>query len=197
MTISIHQPRHRNTESSFSPSPDLDLGDPDFDELEALLEEELDDPDDLDTSDPDPSTDLDELELLLAESTIEADLRKAAKRQQYCSGNPIPWTEAPKYQALFSCAVFTLTSCSHCGSETSIFSHFAEYQEFSAKFAGKPNCWKRLTTRPSILSRPRFIPVITPGCSCCVSNTDAINIYTTPPPQKQLNLPFMTEGDLK
>ena len=116
----------------------------------------------------------DDLNQLLAGAVAHADKQKALNHKTRSSIlGSIVYNPQPSYLPKFSCAVFILQTCS-CGSITWSFSHFAEYQEFSGKAAGKPNRWFRVDARPAVLANPRFIEKATLACSSCLDVDTAV-----------------------
>jgi len=122
---------------------------------------------------------LDELDQLLVESVASYEQKKKLKKHSRGYSDPgsdsdedylyAPLDEVPTYVTQFSCAVFLLLTCSHCGAEFTQFSHFVEFQVWSRESSSKPSCWRRVDVRPERLAEPRFVERVVPGCECCCS----------------------------
>ena len=130
----------------------------------------------------------DDLEGLLAESVSFRDKMRAANRRSPIDGlGFVDITFIHHFKTLFSCAIVIRTTCSHCGSAVANFSHFADYQEFTMKAAGKPCQWKRVAERPTVLAPPRIIEKQQPACLNCLDLGKAV-AFGDCQEQKQLSL---------
>lgn len=130
----------------------------------------------------DAPDDLAELDSLLEESLAAATKHKALRRQTGNFGaemTPIDYFQAAHWVTQFNCAFFIEQHCA-CGSVRKSFSHFAAWQIFSKKMAGKPSCWKKLEERPVELKTPRTIKQAVPLCCECYNASEAVDFGETP-----------------
>lgn len=123
-----------------------------------------------------------DLDSLLEESMTAAAKHRNLRRQTGSYGaemTPIDYFQAAHWVTQFSCAFFVEQHCA-CGSVRKSFSHFAAWQTFSKKMAGKPSQWKKLEERPAELKQPRRIVQPVPLCCECYNASEVIDFSETP-----------------
>jgi len=133
------------------------------------------------TAAPSDLTDFAELETMLADSMAARTRSISTSRRESDSFmTPIDWTQSLCWLTQFTVAFFIESKCEGCGSVHRTFSHWAAWQTFSKKTAGKPSCWKKLDERPEILDRePRFIIKTVPVCEECFAGIEQGMDYRT------------------
>lgn len=130
-----------------------------------------------------------ELDSLLAESQFIAAKKKELRRlSARHTGDlpPIEYIPADSWKPQFTCAMFIQQTCQQCGAVHNHFSHFAEWQKFTGKIAGKPTRWQKVDPTPETMAAvtsnlPRFIPQSIPVCGSCFPAHLAIPFSTEEP----------------
>src|SRR5574343_478095 len=97
------------------------------------------------------ATSSDPLSSLLDDAMAEHSAKLKEARKKQARGNLGStdhiyeyWEEQDKYIVKFACAMFIYKICSHCGTGSYEFSHFAEYPVWSKKIQSKPSRWQKV-----------------------------------------------------